>query len=58
MRYQNYNWAKGWTGTNPGWHEVVIDNANFDGYYSATTFEEKYQEMIQWINAKDMHDGF
>jgi hypothetical protein len=43
MRYQNYNWSKGWEGTNHGWHEVVINNANFDGYHSPTKFEEKYQ---------------
>jgi hypothetical protein len=49
MRYQNYNWSKGWEGTNHGWHEVVINNANFDGYHSPTKFEEKYQEMLQWL---------
>ena len=49
MRFQNYNWAKGWEGTNPGWHTVVINNADFDGHYSVTKFEEKYQEIIQWL---------
>ncbi len=48
MRYQNYNY-KGWEHTNPGWHEFTITNTHFDGWHSTVKFEEKYQEVVQWL---------
>ena len=33
---------KGWEGTHPGWHEVVINNGSFD----------KHGKMLEWLYNK------